>query len=69
MGEFLAVSRELHCFDDEWGLGQLLQDLPVLDEVHDVGQAEEGLLNDELVLFSFVLPRLDIFRRVLMIEG
>ena len=41
----------------------------MLDEVHDVGQAEKGLLNDELVLFNLVLPRLDIFRWVLMIKG
>ena len=41
----------------------------MLDEVHDVGQAEEGLLDDELVLFNFVLPCLDIFRRMLMIKG
>ena len=41
----------------------------MLDEVHDVGQTQECLLNDELILFNFVLPRLDIFRRVLMIEG
>ena len=69
MCEVLAVSRELHSFDDELGLGQLLQDLAMLDEVHDVGQAEEGLLDDELVLFNFVLPCLDIFRRMLMIKG
>ena len=41
----------------------------MLDEVHDVGQAEKGLLNDELVLFNLVLPRLYIFRWVLMIKG
>ena len=69
MGEVLAVPRELHCLDYELGLCQLLQDLTMLDEVHDVGQAEEGLLDDELVLFNLVLPRLDIFRRVLMIKG
>ena len=69
MGEVLAVPRELHCLDDELGLGELLQDLAMLDEVHDVGQAEEGLLDDELVLFNLVLPRLDIFRWVLMIKG
>ena len=69
MGEVLAVPRELHCLDDELGLCQLLQDLTMLDEVHDVGQAEEGLLDDELVLFNLVLPRLDIFRRVLLIKS